>query len=147
MLEQRIYKDYTDALKARDKAKIDFLSFIRAELKNAGIDAKKSPLDDTEVCVVLQRQKKRLEESKESFVASGRKDLIEQSERELTLINSYLPQALTDAELEAIIVQVISDTKASTLKDMGRVMKEALARTGSRGDAKKVSEKVKAKLA
>lgn len=146
MLEQRIYKDYTDALRARDKARIDFLSFIRAELKNVSIDLKKSLLDDSDVCTVLKRQKKRLEESKESFVASGRKDLIEQGEREIAILNGYLPQALSDAEVGTIIEQVIVEMQAASIKDMGRVMKEVLSRAGASADAKKASEMVKKRL-
>jgi len=146
MLEQKIYKDYTDALRARDKAKIDFLSFIRAELKNTGIDLKKSSLDDADVCTVLKRQKKRLEESKESFVVSGRKDLIEQAEKELALVNGYLPQPLGDAEMLKVIEQVIAEIQAASLKDMGRVMKEVLAKVGASADARKLSELVKMKL-
>ena len=145
-LEERIYKDYVEALKAKDKAKTDFLSFIRAELKNAAIDLRKEKLDDNEVFTVLKKQKKRLYETKESIVSSGREDLLKDVDRELALLSEYLPPPLAENELTEIINQVISEVNALSMKDMGRVMKGVLAKTGARADSKHVSELVRNKL-
>ena len=146
MLEDKIYKDYVDALKSKDKNTADFLSFVRADLKNAAIDLKKEKLDDDEALTVLKKQKKRLQDSKESISASGRQDLLQNLEKELKILDSYLPSPLEESELIAIIDEVISAAGASSLKDMGRVMKEVLAKVGVRADSKKVSELVKNKL-
>ena len=146
MLEDKIYQDYVTALKAKNKQTSDFLSFIRADLKNAAIDLKKEKLDDDEVLGVLKKQKKRLQDSRESIVASGREDMLKSLEAELKIIDSYLPAPLEESELIAIIDEVIKSTGASSFKDMGRVMKEVLAKVGVRADSKKVSELVKNKL-
>lgn len=145
-LEEKIYQDYVSALKSRDKPRVDFLSFIRAELKNYAIDLKKKQLDDSEVLIVLKKQKKRPLDSKDSFSSSGRADLLLALEKESALLDSYLPQPLADNELIQIIETVISQTQASSLKDMGMVMKEVIGQVGVRADSAKVSQIVKSKL-
>lgn len=146
-LEEKMYQDYVTALKARDKAKSDFLSFIRSELKNSAIELKKDKLDDGEVLNVLKKQKKRLEESYEMMQKSQRADVLEGLKQELAILEGYLPRQLTDGELSDLVAQAIKDMGASSIKDMGRVMKEILAKAGGSADSKKVSELVKAKLA
>lgn len=145
-LEEKIYQDYVAALKAKDKPRVEFLSFIRAELKNYAIDLKKKQLDDQEALSVLKKQRKRLLDSKDSFSSSGREDLLSALEKELALLDSYLPQLLADNELIQIIETVISQIQASSLKDMGRVMKEVISQVGVRADSAKVSQIVKSKL-
>ena len=93
LLEDKIYKDYVDALKARDKPRTDFLSFIRAELKNKAISLKKERLNDAEVVGVLNKQKKHLEETKDSISSSSRKELIDSVNNELAVLEKYLPQS------------------------------------------------------
>jgi hypothetical protein len=146
MLEEKIYKDYVDALKVKNKHRADFLSLIRAEIKNAAIVLKKDKLDDNEVMVVLKKQKKRLEDAKESFLASGRVDAIEELKLEITSIEEYLPKAIDQDELLKIITAVIAQTQAVSMKDMGKVMKEVTAQAGPAADAKIISQLVKAKL-
>jgi len=146
-LEDKIYKDYTDALKAKDKHKVDFLSFVRAELKNRAIELKKEKLDDSEALGVLQKQKKRLQDSKDAIIKSGRTELLKSAEKELLLLDEYLPKQLQDSELEKIVIETISEVGASSIKDMGKVMKEVLAKVGARAQPKQVSALIKSKLA
>jgi len=146
MLEDKIYKDYVEALKARNKPKSDFLSFIRAELKNSAIELKKDKLEDNEVLTALKKQKTRLEASYEMMQKSQRADILEGIKAELALLDEYLPRQLTDSELASLVEQTIKDTGASSIKDMGRVIKEIIAKAGASADSKKVSEVVKAKL-
>ncbi len=146
MLEEKIYKDYVLALKDHDKAKTDFLSFVRAELKNAAIDLRKKHLDDPEVITVLKKQKKRLQDSRESILSSGREDLLQAVEKELELINVYLPQPFSSQQLSALVDTVVAETGASSMKDMGTVMKEVIARAAGRADSKQTSDLVRAKL-
>ncbi|UCG34687.1 MAG: GatB/YqeY domain-containing protein [Candidatus Omnitrophota bacterium] len=146
-LEDRIFKDYAQALKAKDKHKADFLSFVRAELKNRAIELKKEKLDDNEALAVLQKQKKRLQDSKEAIIKSDRADLLEAIEKELTIVDDYLPKPLEESELAKIIEEAISEVGASSIKDMGKVMKEVLAKVGARAEPKQVSALVKNKLA
>lgn len=146
LLEDRIYQDYVAALKARDKTKTDFLSMVRAELRNAGIDLKKKPLPDTDALVVLKKQKKKLEESKESILTSGRKDLLEKVNVEISIMDGYLPQQLDVDQISKVVYEVITSLQASSIKDMGKVMKEVLGKIGAQADAKIVSDLVKSKL-
>ena len=146
MLEDKIYQDYTQALRAKDKQKRDFLSLIRADIKNQAINLKKDKLEDGEVLAVLKKAQKKLQDAKESITKSGRSDLIEGLEKELAILEQYLPKPLEEAQILEIINRVISETSACSMKDMGKVMKEVLARVGVRADSKKVSSLVKEKL-
>lgn len=146
MLEEKIYNDYLLALKERDRHKIEFLSFIRSELKNLSIQLRKDKLSDEDVLSVLNKQRKRLEETKESVISTDRHDLIEKVDKEISLLNEYLPLPLTEAELIKIIEEKIQETNALSLKDMGKIMKTVLAEVGLRADPKRVSELVKNKL-
>ncbi|MCM8823901.1 MAG: GatB/YqeY domain-containing protein [Candidatus Omnitrophica bacterium] len=146
MLEERIYEDYIKALKLRDKHKIDFLSFIRAEIKKLAIDSKKDRLCDEEVLGVLRKQRKRLQEAKDSISSSQRWDKIEELDKDIAILDDYLPKELSSEELEKIIEEVILEVNALTIKDMGKVMKEVMAKVGIKADTKKVSELVRAKL-
>ncbi len=146
MLEDKIYQDYTQALRAKDRQKIDFLSLIRADIKNQAIDLKKDKLEDAEVLAVLKKAQKKLQDAKESIAKSERTDLLEGLEKELAIVGEYLPKPLEDAQILEIVNTVISELSASSMKDMGKVMKETLARVGVRADSKKVSRLVKEKL-
>jgi len=145
-LEEKIYQDYVTALKNKEKAKTDFLSFIRAELKNTAIGLKKDSLDDNETSACLRKQKKRLQDSWEAFKASGRSQALEQLKTEIALLEAYLPKSLPEEQIRQVIEQVIADTQAMGVKDMGKVMKETLSRTGGQADPKLVSEIVRVKL-
>jgi len=146
MLEEKIYQDYIVALKAKDQKRSSFLSFIRAALKNVAIDLKKDKLEDSDVFAVLKKQKKQLEDTKESMLSSGRDDLIRNAEDEIEILQAYLPNLLNEQELTKIIDQVIADLNAQSVKDMGPVMKEILSRVGVRADSKIVSNFVRQKL-
>jgi len=146
LLEDKIYKDYVDALKARDKPRTDFLSFIRAELKNKAISLKKERLDDAEVVGVLNKQKKHLEETKDSISSSSRKELIDSVNNELAVLEKYLPQSLDEADVINIIDEVIAELGAASMKDMGKVMKQVLEKISGRADSQRISEIVRQKL-
>ena len=146
MLEDKIYQDYTQALKAKERQKIDFLSLIRADIKNQAINLKKDKLEDNETLAVLKKSQKKLQDAKESIIKSGRAELLQDLEKEIAILAEYLPKPLEDTQLLKIVTAVISELGASTMKDMGKVMKEVLARIGVRADSKKVSSLVKEKL-
>jgi len=146
MLEDKIYQDYIQALKAKDRQKIDFLSLIRADIKNQAINLKKDKLEDDEVLAVLKKAQKKLQDAKESIAKSERTDLLKGLERELAILNEYLPKPLEEAQILEIVNAVISELSASSMKDMGKVMKEVLAKVGLQADSKKVSNLVKEKL-
>lgn len=146
MLEKRIYNDYVSALKNKEKDRAQFLNFLRAGIKYLAIDLKKAALTDEEIFTVLKKNQKQLTETKEGGILANKQDVIAKAENELLIISQYLPQPISEAELIKIIDQVIAETGALSQKDMGKVMKEVLAKLGNSADAKQTSALVKAKL-
>ena len=145
-LEKRIYNDYVSALKSKDKERAQILNFIRAAIKNIAIDLKKDALSDEEVLSVLKKNQKQITETKESGIIANKQDIIDKAEKELLIVNGYLPKAIDESKLIEIIDQAIVETGAVSQKDMGKVMKEVLAKVGISADAKKTSMIVKQKL-
>jgi uncharacterized protein YqeY len=145
MMEERIYKDYVEALKSRNKERVDFLSFIRAELKNSAIELKKNALEDNEVLSVLAKTKKRLEDAKVT-VGDARGDFLEKTEKEIAILSEYLPKSLAENEIVAVVEETVKVLGASSIKDMRRVMKEVLSKVGLKADSKTVSDLVKKRL-
>jgi hypothetical protein len=139
-IEEKIYQDYVAAMKAKDKPRFDFLNYLRAEIKNAAIAAKKNKLDDNETLTVISKQKKRLDDAKTSIGTASKPEFIQEVDSQINILNVYLPEGLTAAELSDIVAQAIKDTGSSSIKDMGKVMKEVLAKVGVRADSKKVSK-------
>jgi len=146
MLEEKIYRDYVKALKEKNKEITYFLSFIRSALKNKAIELKKDKLNDDEALAVLARERKRLRDAHESIAGRQRQDALETLQRELKLIEQYLPQELDSEKLLAVINEAIVAEKAVSIKEMGKVMKRVLAKVGAQADAKKISALVKEKL-
>jgi hypothetical protein len=145
-MEEKIYADYIGAMKAKNKPLSDFLSYIRSEMKNAAINSKKDKLEDNEVLAVFIKHKKRLQDTLTAIQSSGKQDAIDEAKREITLVEAYLPKSMDESELIQIIDQVIKDTGAASMKDMGKVMKEVSAKVGARAEASKISALVKGKL-
>jgi uncharacterized protein YqeY len=133
-------------MKARDEERLSALRMIKSALKKHEIDSMKA-LDEGAEMQVLNTLVKQRRDSIEMFRKGNRRELAEKEEKELRLIESYLPAAPTDAEVQAAIDAAIAETGVSSLKQMGVVMKAAQARlAGKRVDGKALSEKVRAKL-
>lgn len=146
MLEEKILKEYQEAMKARDTLKSILLSSLRSEMVNAAIREKKNKLDDNGIIAVIRKQVKQHQDSIEQFEKGARPDLVEKEKRELAILESYLPQQLSDEEIKKIIDEVIVATGAQGPKDMGRAMKEIMLKIGQGADPKLVSDLVKARL-
>ena len=146
MLEEKIFNDYKEALKNKDKIKSSILNFLRANLMNLAIKLKKKSLDDNEAIGEIKRLVKQHRDSIEQFKQGGRDDLVAQESQELEILKSYLPLELSPDEISEIIDGVILEIQAKELKDMGRVMKEVMAKVASQADGKAVSELVNRKL-
>jgi len=146
MLAEQILKDYQEAMKSRDTIKSTLLSCVRAEITNAAIKEKKDKLDDNGIITVICKQIRQHQDSIEQFQKGGRTDLVDKEMKELEVLKSYLPAQLSSDEIKKIIEETILATGATGLKDMGKVMKEALAKIGSGADTKLVSDLVKDRL-
>jgi len=148
-LVEQIQKDITAAMKAREEQRLSTLRMVKTALKNREIE-KMAPLDDKESQAVLTTLIKQRKESVEQFTKGGRQEMADKEAAEIVLIESYLPKAAGEAEVVAGVRAVIAEMGAPTMKDMGTVMKNAMARfagAGMRVDGKLVSEAVKKELA
>jgi uncharacterized protein YqeY len=136
-LTERIRADLTAAMKAREAARLSTLRLVQAALKNEQIE-KGHELSDEEAEAVLRRALKQRQDSVEQYRKGAREDLAAKEEAEIVILQSYLPQLLTEAETEAIVDATIASTGAASKKDMGKVMKEIMAAHKGRVDGKVV---------
>ncbi len=147
-LSEQIQKDITAAMKAREEQRLSTLRMVKSALKNREVD-KMAPLDDKESQAVLATLIKQRKESVEQFTKGGRQETADKEAAEIVLIESYMPKAAGEAEVVAGVKAVIAEMGSPTMKDMGTVMKNAMARfsgAGMRVDGKLVSETVKREL-
>jgi len=147
MIEQ-IQKDLVVAMKTSDEARLSTLRMVKTALKNREIE-KMAPLDDKESQQVLSTLIKQRKDSVEQFTKGGRQEMADKEAAEIKLIETYLPQAATEAQIVDGVKAVIAEMGSPTMKDMGTVMKNAMARfaaAGIRADGKQVSEAVKREL-
>jgi uncharacterized protein len=148
-LIDQIQKDIVDAMKARDEQRLSCLRMVKSALKNKEIE-KMSPLDDKESQQVLSTLIKQRKDSIEQFTKGGRQEMADKEAAEIKLIEAYLPKAAGEEEIAAGVRAAIAEmSPAPTMKDMGSVMKAAMARfnaAGMRVDGKVVSEMVKKEL-
>ncbi|RME68731.1 MAG: GatB/YqeY domain-containing protein [Nitrospirae bacterium] len=144
-LKERIESDLKEAMKASDTLRVSTLRLIKSAIKNKEID-KGGSLGDDEVIQVLSSLVKQRRESVEMYQKAGRKDLAEKEEAEIKIIQSYMPEQLSDEEIREIIAEAIKQTGATSMKDMGKVMKTVMAKVKGRADGKKVNEMVRQAL-
>jgi uncharacterized protein YqeY len=145
-LKERIVNDLTAALKAQAAARLSTLRMVKAALMNREIE-KGAPLTDEELTKLLQSLVKQRRDSVEQYEKGKREDLAAKERAEIAVIEEYLPQAATRAEIEAAVAAAITETGATSMKEMGAVMKATQARLAGRAaDGRTVSEIVKARL-
>jgi uncharacterized protein YqeY len=145
-LREKISKDFNDALKARDDRKLSALRLLRTEIKKREVSGQRKELSDPEVMDAISALVRQRRESIRLFREGQRHDLAEKEEAELQILLAYLPQALSQAEIESMIDQVIAESQATGPKDMGKVMKAAMAKMAGRAEGKIVNEIVKQRL-
>jgi uncharacterized protein YqeY len=145
-LKQQIVSDLTASMKAQDAPRTSTLRMVKAAVMNREIE-KGGELDDEEMMKLLRSLVKQRRDSVEQYEKGGRPELAAKEKTEIEVIETYLPQAAARAEIEAAVAAAIAETRASAMKDMGRVMKAVQgALAGKNADGKTVSEIVKAKL-
>jgi uncharacterized protein YqeY len=142
---KKIESEMVLAAKTRDKVRLAALRLIKSALHNKKIDVGKD-LNEQESLQVLSSMVKQRKDSIEQFAKGGRQDLVEKEEKELEIIQSFMPQQLSGEELDAIISQAIEEVGAASPRDMGKVMKALMAKVTGKADGKVVSERVKAIL-
>jgi uncharacterized protein YqeY len=141
-----IEQDLKQARIARDDARRDALSLILNALRSAEKDLQR-PLSEDESLQVLQRERKKRVEAIEAYRGAGREEQAEAEEYELSVIEGYMPDQLTEDELDEIVDDVIAEVGATSLRDLGRVMADVMPRVSGRADGSTVSQLVREKLA
>jgi uncharacterized protein YqeY len=145
-LAEKIVSDLTASMKAQDAARTSTLRMVKAAMMNRQIE-KGGQLDDEEVSKLLRSLVKQRRDSIEQYQKAGRQELVDKETAEIDVIEAYLPQGASREEIEAVVVAAIASTEASSMKDMGKVMKAAQAAlTGKNADGRVVSEIVKSRL-
>jgi uncharacterized protein YqeY len=141
-----IERDLKDAMRARDRDRTDALRLTLAALRAAEKDLQR-PLAENEELQVLQRERKRRTEAAEAFRVAGREERAAAEERELEVIEAFMPAPIDEAELERIVDDAIAETGATSLRDLGRVMADVMPQVAGRADGSEVSRLVREKLA
>lgn len=145
-LKQRITGDMTAAMKAKDAARTSTLRMVKAAVQNREIE-KGGELSEEEMTKALQSLVKQRRDSVEQYEKAGRADLADKERAEIAVIEEYLPRPATREEIEQAVAEAVAETGASSMKEMGAVMKAAQARLAGRSvDGRAVSEIVKARL-
>jgi uncharacterized protein len=145
-LKDQIIADVTVAMKAKDAARTSTLRMLKAAIVNRQIE-KGGELDEEELLKLLRSQVKQRRDSVEQYEKGGRQDLVDKERAEIAVIEGYLPQAASQAEIDKAVAAAIAETGATSMKEMGAVMKAVMLRlAGKNADGKAVSETVKRKL-
>jgi len=142
----RLESELKEAMVARDGERRDTLRLILASLRSAEKELQR-PLHDDEELQVLQRERKRRTEAAEAFRAGGREEQADTEERELAVLEEFMPEPLSEDELEEIIDDVIAEVGATSMRDIGRVMADVMPQVAGRADGSAVSQLVREKLA
>lgn len=144
-LKQRLTDDMKQAMRDRDKPRLGVVRLALAAIKQREVD-ERIDLDDTQVLVVLDKMVKQRRDSIQQFEAAGRQELADQESFEITVLQDYLPTALSDAEIDELIHQAIESSGAESIKDMGKIMGVLKPQVQGRADMGAVSQKIKARL-
>jgi uncharacterized protein len=145
-LIERIQEEMKEAMRERDNARRDALRLILASLQSAEKELQR-PLHDQEELQVLQRERKRRQEAEDAFRSAGREEQADAEGYELEVLSEFMPEPLTEDELEEIIDDAIAENGATSLRDLGRVMADVMPQVAGRADGAEVSQLVREKLA
>jgi len=144
-LNENLKESLVAAMKAKDELRTSTLRMVKAAFKNAEID-KRSALSESEMAAILQKLKKQRFDSIDQFTKANRHDLADKEKLEVAIIEEFLPKAMAESELVALVDQVAATMEGLTMKDMGKLIKAVMEKAQGRGDGKVVSELVKKKL-
>ena len=148
-ISEQVDQDIKEAMKAKAADRLSVLRMLKAAIKNAAIEkgGQTGVLDDTEATAVIRKQVKQRQDSVESFEKGGRAELADKERTEITLLQTYLPQALSPEELGRMVDEAIAETGATGKAQMGAVMKALAPKVAGRADGKTLSQEVQRRLA
>jgi uncharacterized protein YqeY len=139
-LKEQILEDIKAAMREKNQDKVATLRFVQAAIKNKEIEVRPNEITDQDVAAVLKKLAKQRKDSIEQYQKGGREDLVAKESAELAFLEVYLPKPLSREEMEALVKEAINETGASSMKDMGGVIKATIAKSQGRADNKTVSE-------
>ncbi len=142
---KKLQNEMKEALKNKNKEKLSTIRMLISEIKKVQIDTKKE-LNDDEVLSIIQRYAKQRREAIEQYNKAGRDDLVEKEKKELNIVLEFLPKQLTEKEIEEIVDTTIKELNATSMKDMGKVMKTVMEKVKGRAEGSIVSRIVKSRL-
>ncbi|WMC11012.1 GatB/YqeY domain-containing protein [Oceanimonas pelagia] len=145
-LKDQLSAQQKDAMRAKDKARLGTLRMLMAEIKQKEIDSRET-LDDDGIIAVITKMVKQRKDAASQFEQAGRQELADGERQEIAVLQEFLPQPLTEDELDTLLTQAIADTGATGMQDMGKVMTALKPQIQGRADMGKVSATIKAKLA
>lgn len=143
-LKDQLTADMKQAMKDKEagKLRLNVIRMVRANIKNTEIN-NKIELDDQGVLQILMKEVKMRMDSVEEFAKAGREDLVSQNKEEIAILQAYLPAALTDEELKAMVAEVIAEVGATSPKEIGKVMPKVIAKANGRADGKRINAMVR----
>ena len=142
MLKEKLMSDLKDAMKEKDILRKNVVQMIRAAILQVEKD-KQIELEENQIIEIIAKESKKRKDSLADYEKSGRQDLIEQIKAEIEIISAYLPKQLSKEEITNIVKEVINETGATSIKDMGKVMKSAKEKCGAAADGKTINEVVR----
>ncbi len=145
-IREQLMADIKTAMIAKDSVKLNTLRFLNSAIKNKEIELRPTPISSDDIMAVIKKLVKQRKESIEQFATAGRTDLVDQETAELKILENYVPAQMTKDQIEILVSDIISAMGAKTIKDMGAVMKEAMAKSAGQADGKLLSEIIKSKL-
>lgn len=145
-IREKLTADMKEAMKAKDQVRLEAIRFLQSAIKNREIELRPNPINSDEVLGVVKKMVKQRKESIDQYQAAGRQDLVDKEANELKILEAYLPAQMSKEQIEKLVVETIAELKATTIKDMGPVMKSVIAKSQGSADNKIVSEVIKAKL-
>lgn len=146
-IREQLTADMKTAMREKNQLKLDTVRFLQSAIKNREIELRPNPIGSDDILGVIKKVVKQRKESIEQYTAANRPDLADKEAAELKILEAYLPAQMSKEQIEKIVVEVIADVKATSVKDMGAVMKAVQAKTQGAADNKIVSEVIRAKLA
>ena len=142
MLKEKLLEDYKASVKEKNLLRKNVIQMIRAAVLQVEKD-KQIEMEDNQIIEIIAKEAKKRKDAVEEYQKSGREDLIEQIKGEIEIIAEYLPKQLTEEEIEQKVKEIIEETGATTIKDMGKVMKVAKEKIGAAADGKAINNAVK----
>ena len=144
-LKQKLQEDLKTSMKNKDTLRKSVITLIRSSIKQVEVD-KRIELNDDDIIDIISKQLKQRNDSLEQFLDAGREDLVEETRSEIEVLKEYLPQQLSEEELNEIVKQTISEVGATSMKDMGKIMSVIKPKTKRRADGKLINKLVKENL-